>query len=114
MLTLFYYLESEHMLDPLNEIHLYCLHTVFIPRIKDQTNNHPMRTERNMSPYQMFISGMLANNDSRRQLLLDANIEPRHFGVDEDRASAATDDEESQVICDPPRLPFILTDSQQE
>ena len=66
-----------------------------------------------MSPYQMFISGMLAN-DSRRQLLLEANIEPRHFGVDEDGAFVPADDEQSQVICDPPRLPFILTDSQQE
>lgn len=71
-----------------------------------------MRTERNRSPYQMFISGMLAN-DSRRQLFLEANIEPRHFGVDEDGGFAAPG-EESQVICDPPRLSFILNDSQQE
>ena len=36
--NIFYYLESEHMLDPLNEIHLYCLHTVFIPRINVYKN----------------------------------------------------------------------------
>lgn len=71
-----------------------------------------MRTERNRSPYRMFVSGILAN-DSRRQLLLEENIDPRHFGVDED-GTLTPDDEESQVICNPPRLPFPLTDSQRE
>ena len=72
-----------------------------------------MRTERNMSPYQMFISGMLAN-DSRRQLLLGENIDPRNCGVNEDGTLTAAVDEELQVNCDPPRLPFVLTESQQE
>lgn len=31
--NIFYYLENEHMLDPLNELHLYCLHLVYIPKI---------------------------------------------------------------------------------
>ena len=61
-----------------------------------------------MSPYQVFVSGILAN-DSRRQLLFEESIDPRHFGVD-----ALTVDDEYQVICDPPVLPFPLTDSQQE
>ena len=71
-----------------------------------------MKTERSMSPYQMFISGTLAN-DARRQLLLEENIDPRHFGGKDGTLTAAVD-EESQVICDPFRLPFVLTDSQQE
>ena len=32
--NLFYYLESHGLLDPLNEIHLYSLHYIYIPRIK--------------------------------------------------------------------------------
>jgi hypothetical protein len=56
-----------------------------------------------MSPYQIFISGMLAN-DSSRQLLLQENIDPNHFGVDEDGTFTTAVAEESQVICDPPRL----------
>ena len=117
--NIFYYLESEHLLDPLNDVHLHCLHRIYIPRINkslhefcQQTNNHSMRTERNMSPYQMFISGTLADN-LRTRILLEENIDPRQFGVDED-GMLTRDDGESQVVCDPPRLPFTLTDLQEE
>ena len=54
------------------------------------------------------------SNDSSRQLLLQENIDPNHYGVDEDGTFTTAVDEESLVICDPPRLPFILTDSQRE
>ena len=33
--NLFHYLESTHMVDPNCDVHLYCLHYVFIPRIND-------------------------------------------------------------------------------
>ena len=66
--NIFHYLEGEGLLDPLNEIHLFCLHRAYLPRInstlsefKNQYNHHPMRTEHNRSPQQLFISGMLAN-----------------------------------------------------
>lgn len=117
--NIFYYLESEHLLDPLNDIHLYCLHRVYIPKINHsllefcrQINNHPMRTERNLSPHQLFISGILAD-ETRSLMLPEDNIDPRHFGIDED-GTLSPDDEESQVICDPPRLPFQLTDTQEQ
>ena len=90
--NLFFYLEGENMLDPLDGIHLYCLHAVFLPRINhslqefvQQINNHPVRTERNMSPRQMFVSGVLADESASR-LLLEDRINPRDFGVDEDGA----------------------------
>ena len=64
--NLFFYLESEHLLDPLDVLHLWSLHKVFIPRInrsleefRQQMNHHPVRTERNMSPNQLFISQQL-------------------------------------------------------
>ena len=47
--SLFYYLEEQHLLDPLSE---FVLHTVFLPRINhclkefmECWNNHPMRNE---------------------------------------------------------------------
>ena len=56
--NLFYYLENEQLLDPLNEIHLFCLHRIYISRInqtllefRQQYNHHPMQTEHNMSPH---------------------------------------------------------------
>ena len=54
---LFYHLESIGLLDPNNEIHLLCLHFVYLPRINHNLlvwmegwNRHPMRTEENHTP----------------------------------------------------------------
>ena len=62
---LFYHLESVGMLDPMNDLHLFCLHTVFIPRInchleswKQAWAKHPMRSEHNLSPEQLWTSGL--------------------------------------------------------
>ena len=62
---LFYHLESVSMLDPINELHLFCLHTVYIPRInrhlqswREAWAKHPMRSEHNLSPEQLWTSGL--------------------------------------------------------
>ena len=56
---LFSHLESSRMLDPNNDLHLFCLHYVFIPRINAHLDawkvawiKHPMRSEHNLSPEQ--------------------------------------------------------------
>ena len=53
------------MLRPDNECHLWCLHHVFLPIInrhlnswKDAWVHHPLRTERNKTPVQLWISGI--------------------------------------------------------
>ena len=58
-------LEAEKMLDPLNEVDLFCLHYVFIPHINKHLmdfqgswNSHPLSTEGNMSPLQLFVEGL--------------------------------------------------------
>ena len=64
--NLFSHLERTGTLDVDNEIHLFCLHYVYLPRI----NNHlhvwkegwirkPICTENGMTPRQLFISGMM-------------------------------------------------------
>lgn len=62
---LFYHLESVNMLDPDNNLNLFCLHTVFIPRINRHLKcwmeawvKHPMRSEHNLTPEQMWTSGL--------------------------------------------------------
>ena len=62
---LFYHLESVSLLDPNNELHLFCLHTVYIPRInrhlqswREAWAKHPMRSEHNLSPEQLWTSGL--------------------------------------------------------
>jgi len=50
-IELFSYMERQLLLDPENEVHLFALHYVFIPRINnaltlftDQWNKHSIRT----------------------------------------------------------------------
>lgn len=62
---LFYDLERQNILHPDNEGHLWCLHYVFLPIINKHLTNwknawvyHPMRTEKNKSPMQLWIRGL--------------------------------------------------------
>jgi len=64
--NLFSFLESEGILDIDNEMHLWALRYVYLPRINrdlktfvDQWNNHGLRTERHQSPMQLFVRGCL-------------------------------------------------------
>ena len=61
--NLFLHME-EGVLDPANEVHIYCLHYVFIPRLNKSLsefsqawNLHPLSTAHNLSPHQLWISG---------------------------------------------------------
>lgn len=62
-------LEEEDQLDVLNEVDLFCLHYVFLPRIQqtlnsfvESWNNHCISTENNFTPNQLFIRGALQYN----------------------------------------------------
>ncbi len=68
--NLFYFMEDAGLLDVESEIHLFCLHFVFVPRInssldafRDAWSHHPLSTERNMTPLQLWISGLARNQD---------------------------------------------------
>ena len=63
--TLFSSLESTHMLDPDNDLHIFCLHMVYISRInrhlklwKDAWIKHPLRSEHNLTPEQLWTYGL--------------------------------------------------------
>ena len=66
--------EAGHtILDRNNNLHLFCLHFIFLLRINralesfvEAWNLHPIRTERNWSPVQMWTNGMI---DLRNQSL---------------------------------------------
>ena len=58
-------LEAEGVLNPMNEIDIFCLHFVFLPRLNKSLadfqggwNCHPLSTEGNMSPLQLFAEGL--------------------------------------------------------
>ena len=60
----FSYLEENSLLDLSNFVHLFCLHYVFLPRInihlglfRQGWDSHPIRTESNMTPAQLWVLG---------------------------------------------------------
>ena len=64
--NLFYFMEEHGLLDPTDEIHLFALHYVFLPRInqnleifRESHNKAPLSTEKNRSPEQLWLTGML-------------------------------------------------------
>ena len=68
---LFDQMEIGGILDPLNELHPFCLHHIFLPRFNrslkelvEQRIERPVSTEHNMSPLQLWTSGMLQNINS--------------------------------------------------
>ncbi|KAM4537350.1 uncharacterized protein PAE49_021687 [Odontesthes bonariensis] len=59
-------LEEEGFIDLSNAIHLFCVQYVFVPRLRsdlqhftDSWDNHPIRTEANLTSQQMWNIGML-------------------------------------------------------
>lgn len=68
---LFYFLESWNLLDPVNPVHLWCLHYVYLPILnrhltnwKSAWSHHPLRTEKNQSPLQLWIRGIRQTDGS--------------------------------------------------
>lgn len=67
---LFYTMENEGLLDPIDEVDLFALHFVFIPRINRQLESfkaaycrHKLRTEHNSTPIQLWTRGVMATED---------------------------------------------------
>ena len=89
---LFYHMEMIGLLDPIHEVHLFALHYVYIPRINSSLrqfqsgwNNHPIRTEHNRSPYQLFVEGSLSLQRSGL-IALDFfdRVDEDYYGVEEE------------------------------
>ena len=88
--SIFLYMEDEGILDPLNTIHLFCLHLIYIPRINhalkefvNTYNDHPIRTEHNLTPRQLFCLGTSASQalGERADTVLIPNDD---YGIDEE------------------------------
>ena len=63
---LFYHMEESGILDSANEIHIFALHFVYLPRINRRLsvftsghNNGPICTERNLTPVQLWLNGLM-------------------------------------------------------
>ena len=81
----FWYLEDIGLLDIINEVHIFVLRLVFLPRINADLDlfcsawdNHPVRTVNNRTHNQLFIIGQLSYdlNDNVPEIVTDS------YGVD--------------------------------
>lgn len=94
------------------------MHSIFIPRINrslleflGQCQNHPVSTERNMSPLQLFTSGILENMHSGYSgvgSVLNAE-ELYHYGFDPEGPFAL--EEDYQVTVPRGGVPSLMTSS---
>jgi hypothetical protein len=119
-LNIFLYLEHVQWLDPDNEIHLMALHLTYIPIINqaieqfvDEWNNHPLSTESNYSPRQLWTLGMLEARDPLScavQDILHGHAEINAFGIDEEVGYLIEEEAQRVVV---PSCPYELTQEQQ-
>lgn len=63
---LFRHLEDTHIFDPSNDIHMFALHFVYVPRINNHLNtwksgyvHHRIRTAGSRTPMQLYILGLI-------------------------------------------------------
>lgn len=61
-------LEEDGFLDISDNVHMFCVHYVFLPRLKadlatfqEGWDNHPLRTEGNLTPNQLWVMGHMQN-----------------------------------------------------
>lgn len=66
--NIFNRMEEMGLLDIDDQVHLFCLHYIFLPRIngslkqfQDAWNNHPLSSVSQLSPNQLWISGSHPN-----------------------------------------------------
>lgn len=104
---LFYFLEHNELLNPINTLHLFALHYIYIPRINqglqqflEAWNHHGMRTECGQTPHQIFTAGSLRLRHSGLSALDFFDTVTETYGVDSDLGvtSDETDDEEGVEV----------------
>lgn len=69
--TMLYSLEEEAVLDPLNDIDLFCVHFAVLPKLNqclsefvDSWNHHSLSSEHNLTPEQLYTLGMMERQSS--------------------------------------------------
>ena len=83
---LFYYLEQQGLLDPVNDLHLLALHHIYLSRINTSLtafkDGWSLRTEKNLSPLQLFTAGALKLQNSGLEAMDFFQDVDDHYGVD--------------------------------
>ena len=115
-ISVFYHLEEEGYLDPSNETDLFCLQYIFLPRINRALeefrmgwNFHSLSTESNLSPYQMWISGAIADRFSTFtgvRDILDSEVD-EFYGVDPCGSGCLLEDDNAEITVPEISVPLM-------
>ena len=106
-LNIFLFLENRGVFNPVNEVHLFCLQLVYIDFINialqefvAQWNNHPVTTESNHSPQQIWVRGMVELRHSGYRAVNDVirNNAFSSYGISEDGPVAEEDPSHVVVV----------------
>ena len=115
---LFYFLEHNEILDPINDVHLYALHYVYVPRINhslkqfvDAWNSHGIRTVRGQTPNQLFISGSIQLRNEGLTALDFFESVNELYGV-ENNVMVNSDDEDDDEGVEIPSVNISLSNEQ--
>ncbi|OWF55168.1 hypothetical protein KP79_PYT14540 [Mizuhopecten yessoensis] len=100
---LFYHMEDEQVLDPLNELHIAALHFTFLPKInaklqiwQNAWSLHRMRTAKS-SPQTLWMSGQLQTPVGINEISTESELEL--YGVEGNTdAQNAVDDNERPIV----------------
>ena len=117
--NIFYFLESQSLLDPLDETHLHALHYVYLPRINRALDAmsyawafHPLSSAQNRSPSQLWQLGFSRFYSFDPQTEEQAMVcDWDEYGMDED-APLPNVDSDNDVQVPESRIP--LTTEQRE
>ena len=119
-LNIFLFLERRGAFDPNNETDIYALHFVFIPLINvafselsRQWNDHPVTTESNYSPRQLWTQGMLQLGSSHlsavRDVIEGENLNFEEFGIEEEGPLPSIEESETVSV---PESPIQLSNAE--
>jgi hypothetical protein len=96
---LFYFMEEQELLDPLDDLSLWALHYIYIPRINRSLtefingwNNHSIRTANHKTPQQLFTAGCLILQHSGIDALDIETMVDNSYGIDPDSDIAANNE----------------------
>ncbi|XP_029978761.1 uncharacterized protein LOC115411007 [Sphaeramia orbicularis] len=88
--NIFSFMEEHGLLDSLNELHLFCLHYIYLPRIEqavtefmNQWNNHGLSTQGGQTPLQLWHTGVI-NNIGIHPAVNGIFDVDNYYGIDEE------------------------------
>lgn len=84
-------MENEGILDSTDELHLFCLHYIYLPRVqraaaefRNQWNNHGLSTQGAQTPLQLWQRGVLNSAGAGNLAIDDIFARNETFGINED------------------------------